>query len=412
MMRTPIDPISTKTACYIRDSSRTFKFVLFMFRATMFLEDIEGSPSLEMVNLVLQKLSRGEKVLHLAIGEPSFDTPNEIIEAAYESMRSGDVHYVSAYGLREVREAIKSKVARKNGIHVEIPNTIFATTKLSVYASLVAVSNRAYDALIPDPGYFYSEPVVLSGGHPIYYNFNRDFSLDIDEIKRKATPKTKAIVINSPSNPTGKVFTRKELKELYDFCYDRKIFIVSDEAYEDLVYEGQHFSIGSLEPKPEIVISLYSLSKSYAMTGWRAGYVLASEQVIYLINKFLENTVTCFPPFIQKASAYALNQCDRQISKFRDELKRRKKILEEKIDEIDALQPNKIEGAFYSFPQFTAKMSSRDLSRALLEKYGVAILAGASFGPSGEGHLRISFSVSPETIEQAMNKVKAFFNEL
>jgi len=377
----------------------------------MFLKDLERSPSLEMVNLVLAKIAKGEKVVSLAIGEPSFNTPDEIIEVAHESMRSGNVHYVPAYGTMEVREAIKRKVARKNGIHAEIANAIFCTTKFSVYASLVAASNKTYDALLPNPGYFYSEPVILSGGRPVYYKLKKDFSLDIDEIKKKTTRRTKVILVNSPSNPTSKVLRRSELEKLYDFCKDRKIFIISDEAYEDLVYEGQHFSVGSLEQKPEIVISLFSLSKSYAMTGWRAGYVVASERVIYLINKFLENTVTCFPPFIQTASAYALNKCDRYISEFRNELEKRKRLLEKEISEIDALEPPKIEGAFYAFPRYTKKMRSRELTKALLEKYGVALLAGTSFGPAGESHIRFSFSMSPETIEEGMNKVKAFFNE-
>jgi len=377
----------------------------------MFLEEVENSPSLEMVNLVLQRIAKGEKVVSLAIGEPSFNTPAEIVEVACESMRSGNVHYVSSYGTMEVREAIKGKVAKKNGIHAEIANTIFCTTKYSVYASLAAASNKAYDALLPNPGYFYWEPVVLSGGRPIFYKLKKDFSLDIEEIKKKATRRTKVILVNSPSNPTGKVLNRSELEELYEFCNDRKIFIISDEAYEDLVYEGQHFCVGSLEPKPEIVISLFSLSKSYSMTGWRAGYVVASERVIYMINKFLENTVTCFPPFIQKASAYALDKCDRYISEFRNELESRKRLLEKKISEIDTLEPSKIEGAFYAFPRYTIKMRSRELTKVLLDKYGIAVLAGTSFGDAGENHLRFSFSMSPETIEEGMNKVKAFFKE-
>ncbi|MGA2628161.1 MAG: aminotransferase class I/II-fold pyridoxal phosphate-dependent enzyme [Candidatus Bathyarchaeia archaeon] len=377
----------------------------------MFLEEVENSPSLEMVNLVLAKVAKGEKVVSLAIGEPSFNTPTEIVEVACEAMRSGDVHYTSSYGTSEVREAIKRKTAKKNGIHAEIPNTIFCTTKYSVYAALAAASNKAYDALLPDPGYFYWEPVVLSGGRPVFYTLNKDFSLDIDDIKKKTTRRTKVILVNSPSNPTGKVLKRTELKELYEFCRDRKIFIISDEAYEDLVYDGQHFCVGSLEPKPEFVISLFSLSKSYAMTGWRAGYVVASERIIYLINKFLENTVTCFPPFIQKASAYALDNGDKYIAKFRTELENRKKLLASKIEEIDALEPYKTEGAFYAFPRYTKKMRSRELVKVLLDKYGIAVLAGASFGHAGENHLRFSFSMSPETIENGMDKVKTFFKE-
>jgi len=378
----------------------------------MFLEEVENSPSLEMVNLVLAKVAKGEKVVSLAIGEPSFNTPTEIVEVACEAMRSGDVHYTSSYGTMEVRDAIKRKVAKKNGIRAEIPNTIFCTTKYAVYAALSAVSNKAYDALLPDPGYFYWEPVVLSGGRPVFYTLKNDFSLNIDEIKRKTTRRTKAILVNSPSNPTGKVLKRNELAELYEFCHDRKIFMISDEAYEDLVYEGQHFCVGSLEPKPELVISLFSLSKSYSMTGWRAGYIVASERIVYLINKFLENTITCYPPFIEKASAFALNNGDKYITEFRTELENRRKLLATKIGEIDALEPYKTEGAFYAFPKYNKKVKSRELVKVLLDKYGTAVLAGASFGRAGENHLRFSFSMAPETIENGMNKVKAFFKEL
>ena len=377
----------------------------------MFLDAVENSPSLEMVNLVLQRLAKGEKVVSLALGEPSFNTPAEIVEVACEAMRSGDVHYTSSYGTMEVREAIKRKVTKKNGIHAEIPNTIFCTTKYSVYAALAAASNKAFDALLPNPGYFYWEPTVLSGGRQVFYTLNKDFSLDIDEIKKKTTRRTKVILVNSPSNPTGKVLKRSDLEELYAFCKDRKIFIISDEAYEDLIYEGKHFCIGSLEPKPEFVISLFSLSKSYAMTGWRAGYVVASERVIYMINKFLENTVTCFPPFIQKASAHALDNGDKYISEFRTEMGNRKRLLEKKMGEIDALEPYRTEGAFYAFPQYTKKVKSRKLVKVLLDKYGIAVLAGASFGNAGENHLRFSFSMAPETIEEGMNKVKAYFKE-
>ena len=378
----------------------------------MFLEDVENSPSLEMVNLVLAKVAKGEKVVSLAIGEPSFKTPAEIVEVACQAMKAGDIHYTSSYGTMEVRDAIKRKVARKNVISAETNNTIFCTTKYSVYAALAAVSNKAYDALLPDPGYFYWEPVVLSGGRPVFYKLKKDFSLNIDEIRKKTTRRTKVILVNSPSNPTGKVLKRKELEELYEFCHDRKIFIISDEAYEDLVYEGQHFCVGSLESKPEIVISLFSLSKSYSMTGWRAGYIVTSERIVYLINKFLENTITCYPPFIEKASAFALDNGDRYITEFRAELENRRQLLARKIGEVQALEPYKTEGAFYSFPRYDKKIKSRELVKVLLDKYGIAVLAGASFGRAGENHLRFSFSMAPETIENGMNKVKAFFEEL
>jgi aspartate aminotransferase len=377
----------------------------------MYLDEIEGSPTLELVNLVLQKQAKGEKILSLAIGEPSFDTPKEIVEAAYNSMLNGKTHYTSSYGIPEVREAIRKKVLRRNGINAEVDNTIFVTTKLAVYASLQAVSQEPYEALIPDPGYFYSEPVILSGGKPVYYRLGENFSLDMDEVKRKVGNKTKAVVLNTPANPTGKVLGKEELRELYDFCCEKGIYIVSDEAYEDLVYEKSHFSIGSLEHKPEYVISLFSLSKSYAMTGWRAGYVVASQRVVHLINKFLENTLTCFPPFIQYASAYALNHGDSFIEKFKQEFFKRRHLLMDSVGRIDGLKLSTIEGAFYAFPRYKVKMGSVEFAKRLLERHGVAVLPGSSFGPSGEGHIRISFSGSEESIDQGIKKLGVFLSD-
>ncbi len=377
----------------------------------MFLTNIQGSPSLELVYLVLDKKARGEEVVSLAIGDPSFNTPKEIVDVACQAMRAGDVHYVGSYGTLEVREAIKNKVRRKNGINAELENCIFLTTKLAVYASLMSVSETPFDALIPDPGYFYSESVILAGGTPIRYALNPDFSLNIDAIKQRITPKTKALVINTPSNPTGKVLRSGELSELYNLCKERGIFVITDEAYEDLVYEGTHFSIGSLEPKPDIVVSIFSFSKSYSMTGWRAGYVVAGPKVIPLINKLLEHTMSCFSPFIEKACSYALNNCESSILEFRREYKERRDLLTEKINEIPELEAAPIEGAFYAFPKFKSNTNSMDFAKKLLLKQNAAVLPGIVFGPRGENHMRLSFSGSNEDIEEGMKRIQRFFGE-
>ncbi|MDA4117269.1 MAG: pyridoxal phosphate-dependent aminotransferase [Thaumarchaeota archaeon] len=377
----------------------------------MSLDKIPDSPSSEIFNTALQKQAKGEQVYSLAIGEPSFDTPTPIINAALKSMNSGGVHYTSSYGTKEVRDAIVKKVRRRNKIRAGIENTIFLTTKLAVYASLLAVSSENYEALIPDPGYYYTEPVVLSGGKPIRYRLADDYSLNLEEIKGRVTSKTRAIILNTPSNPTGKVLERRELRSLLDMCLERGIRIISDEAYEDLVYDKEHVSIGSMEESPNAVVSLFSLSKSYAMTGWRAGYVVGDEKTVRRINRFLETAVTCFPPFIMAASAYALLEGDRFVLKFREELRKRKELLEDAMDEIPSLEYQETEGAFYSFPRYRGHLASSAVARKLLNGYNVAVLPGAIFGPSGEGHLRISFASSEETLAEAMHRLKAFFED-
>ncbi len=374
----------------------------------MLIDRVKDSPAYEIFDAVSKKRAAGEEVYSLAIGEPSFDTPAEIIDAATKSMKRGEVHYSSSYGTAQVREAIRYKVRHKNGISADIENTIFMTTKLGVFVALASVPGEKYEALVPDPGYYYSEPVVLAGGTPVRYNLAEDFSLDADQVKKRTSPLTRVIVLNTPSNPTGKVFDKSQLEELFEFCTDKGIFIISDESYEDLVYEKRHWSIGSFEKTPNLVISVFSLSKSYAMTGWRAGYVVASENIVQRMNRFLENTMTCFPQFIQSASAFALLNGDKYIARFRAELRKRRNLLQEKMSRIPSLEYEETEGAFYSFPKFSLPIPSTELSKRLLDEHNVAILPGVLFGPSGERHLRISFASPPNVIEEGMKRLGTF----
>ncbi|HVB95464.1 MAG TPA: aminotransferase class I/II-fold pyridoxal phosphate-dependent enzyme [Nitrososphaerales archaeon] len=375
----------------------------------MLLEKIPDSPAFEIFNLASKKREAGEKVFSLSIGEPSFDTPLPIVNAAYESMKSGGGHYSSSWGSRDLREAIVEKVRRKNRVNASLENVIFITTKLSIYASLLSLARTRFEVLVPDPGYYYSEPVALSGGKPVRYKLGPDFRLDMDEIEAEVTPRTRAIIVNTPSNPAGKVFDRKDLRGLLELCLERDIKVISDEAYEDLVYEKQHVSLGSLEGSPTGVISLFSLSKSFAMTGWRAGYVVADAETILRVNRFLETAVTCLPPFIQAASAYALRNCERYTAEFREELRKRRALLDEGLSEIPGLESQKVEGAFYGFPRFKASLGSRVVANRLLSEQNVAVLPGVIFGPSGERHLRISFGSPPETIVEGTRRLKAFF---
>lgn len=375
----------------------------------MFLDKIADSPAFAIFNAAAKKRAAGQEVFSLSIGEPSFDTPLPIINAAYESMKGAGGHYTSSWGDDTLREVIVEKVRRKNGIKAGLGNAIFITTKLSIFATMLSLARPGFEVLVPDPGYYYSEPVTLAGGKPVRYKLSEDFALDVDEVRSKITAKTRAVMVNTPSNPAGKVFGRKELRELLDVCLERKVRVISDEAYEDLVYEKKHVSIGSMEASPKAVISLFSLSKSYAMTGWRAGYIVADEATILAVNRFLETAVTCFPPFIQAASAYAIQNCERYTEGFREELKKRRGILEEGLAGMSALEFRRPEGAFYGFPRLRVREGSMALARRLLAEKNVAVLPGSIFGPSGEGHIRISFGSPPETIVEGTRRLREFF---
>lgn len=377
----------------------------------MHISELEGSPSLEVVNLVLQKLSRGEKITSLAIGEPLYKTPDKIMEIAYESMKNGETHYTSSYGIPEVRDAITEKVRRKNGIRASFENTIFITSKQSIYATFMALAGKRSGILLPNPGYFFSEPAELAGLKPIYYRARADLSPDVDDIMSKLDSNVAAILVNSPSNPTGKVMDREDLKAVYEAAKKHGAKIISDEAYEDLVYEKKHFSPGSLEDAPDTVVSIFSLSKSYSMTGWRAGYTVADPKTVSNISKVIEHTFTCSPPFIQKASAYALKNGDGYIEEFRKDFRKKRDMVTKRIGEIDGLSLAPIEGAFYAFPSYTKKIRSTDFSRELLEKHGTAVLPGLAFGTAGEGHIRISFSGTQESIDHGLDEIEKYLRE-
>ena len=379
----------------------------------MGLDELQGSASLEVLDLVFKKRSEGNNVISFYIGEPVFDTPKAIIDAAVEGMRSGMTHYVSSFGIQEFREAAARKVARKNGIKCSADNTIFMSGKMAIYAVGMALNlSPKSEVLVPDPGYFYSEPSLMAGLVPVTYDLNMDYSFNFDDIRKKINSRTRAIFINTPSNPTGVVYSEKELRELYSICREKKIKIVSDEAYEDLVYEKSHFSIGSLESEPDLVISIFTLSKSYSMTGWRGGYIIAEENIVKRIGKFMEHAVTCLPAFIQHAAVVALTKCDREVMDFREKFRQRRDLAVSRLKEIDQLSVNKVEGAFYIFPQFSVKMTSDKLSREILNQANVALLPGSAFGKRGEGHLRFSYSGSLEDIDEGMNRLAKFFIDL
>ncbi|MCL6003118.1 MAG: pyridoxal phosphate-dependent aminotransferase [Thermoplasmatales archaeon] len=378
----------------------------------MFISELEGSPSLEIVNLVLQKLARGEKVTSLAIGEPMYKTPKEIMDVAYKSMLDGDTHYTSSYGTQEVREAIVEKVNRKNKIKANTENTVFITAKQSVHAAMMAVAGKRSKILLPNPGYFYTEPALLAGLTPVRYPMNSDLSFNVSKVISMLDDETAAVMINSPGNPTGRVIEKKELEELYRACNSRGIKIISDEAYEDLVYNKDHFSIGSLEERPSMVITIFSLSKSYSMTGWRAGYTTGSKEMITNIARVLEHTYTCSPPFIQKASAFALRNGDGFINEFKLDFKKKKEHVEKRLSEMKEMKTYPIEGAFYAFPSYGVKMKSQDLAKGLLDKHQVAVLPGVAFGDAGEGHIRISFSGSMESIDRGFDALGQFLRSV
>lgn len=354
----------------------------------------------------------GKKVIHFEIGRPDFDTPEYIKKAAAQALSEGKVHYTSNFGLMELRQAIADKLARENNIPYKA-SEVLVTVGLSeaVFAVLATILEEGDELLVPDPVWLnYINVPNLLGAKAVTYSLKEEtgFQLDLDEIRAKITPKTRAVVIVTPNNPTGGVLSEEVLKELAEIVISNDLMVISDEIYERLIYDGaKHISIASLPGMKERTFTMNGMSKAYAMDGWRLGYVAAPEEYIMAMNKFHQHNTTCAPNFVQVAAIAALTQEGDEVADMVKEYQRRRDYAVKAINEIDGISCQCPKGAFYIFINCKSLgMKSADLSAWLLENAGIALVPGDVFGPGGEGYLRMSFANSYENVVEGCKKLK------
>lgn len=360
----------------------------------------------------------GEKVIHFELGRPDFDTPEYIKEAAYKALAEGKVHYTSNYGTMELRQAIADKLNRENHVDYKA-SEILVTVGLSeaVFAVLAAILNEGDEILVPDPVWLnYVNVPNLLGAVPVTYSLKEEtgFQIDFDEIRAKITPKTRAVVIVTPNNPTGGVLTEDVLKELADIAVSNDLMVLADEVYERLIYDGEkHISIASLPEMKERTFTLNGMSKAYAMDGWRLGYVAAPESYIVTMNKFHQHNTTCAPSFVQAAAAAALTEEGDEVNEMVKEYKRRRDCAVKAINEIPGLSCRCPKGAFYIFINCKAlNRSCEELADYFLEEAKIALVPGNVFGPGGEGYLRMSFANSYENVAEGCRRLKEAVEKL
>lgn len=354
----------------------------------------------------------GEKVLHFEIGRPDFDTPEYIKKAAEQALAEGKVHYTSNFGLMELRQAIADKLKRENNVDYKA-SEVLVTVGLSeaVFAVLATILEEGDEILVPDPVWLnYINVPNLLGAKAVTYGLTEEtgFQMDLEEVKAKITPKTRAIVIITPNNPTGGVLSEDVLKELADIAISNDLMVISDEVYERLIYDGaKHISIASLPGMKERTFTMNGMSKAYAMDGWRLGYVAAPEEYILAMNKFHQHNTTCAPNFVQVAAIAALTQERNEVKEMVKEYQRRRDYAVKAINEIPGLHCECPKGAFYIFINCKSlNMKSADLSAYLLEEAKIALVPGDVFGPGGEGYLRMSFANSYENMVEGCKQLK------
>lgn len=364
----------------------------------------------------LQAMAAEEKgIISLGPGEPDFDTPKYILNKLKAELFKGHTHYTAPGGKKELKEEIAKKLKRKNGIIADPEKSILVTcgSTEGLLLGLAAVIDPTEEVLIPDPGYFAYGPMVeFLDGEATAYSLHEDtgFQPDPDEIRKLVTRKTKAIVINSPSNPTGSVFKRSFLEEIADIAIEHDLHILSDEAYEDIVHgHAKHVSIGSFNGMENNTISLFSFSKSYAMAGFRVGYAVGSEEIIESMTRSHLYSSICAPAISQIGALAALKGPQRDVERMRKDYGRRREFILKRLDELEGLDVKvKPEGAFYAFPRFDADfgMSSVEFVKYLLKRAKVVTIPGSEFGRNGEGFIRMSYATDIKLIERAIDNIE------
>lgn len=370
--------------------------------------------------------AEGKDVVGFGAGEPDFNTPQNIIDACKKALDEGKTKYVPASGINELKDAVVNKFKRDNDLSYERNQIIISTGgKQCLFNTLMALTNPGDEILIAKP-YWVSYPdlIALSGGNCIVVDTREeeDYKFTLENLETSLTPKTKAIIVNSPNNPTGTVYSREELQSIADFCKKHDIFIISDEIYEPLIYgEEKHVSIASLsEDAYNRTVVINALSKAYAMTGWRLGYAAGPKDLIKIMGNIQSHTTSNSTSFVQYAAVEALNGDQSFIPQMNEEFRLRRDYMVTRADKIKGLDYIYPKGAFYlmldvryfigkHFRGNTIK-SSLDLADMLLSEYLVAVVPGSGFGL--EGFLRLSYAINRDAIKKGFDRIEEFLAEI
>lgn len=388
-------------------------------------QSIEPSVTLKIVGKAKAMIAAGEDVISFSAGEPDFKTPQKIREAAIEAINEGRTGYTAATGMPELKAAIIRKLKRDHNLDYEMNEILVSNgAKHSLFNVLQAICNEGDEVIIPSPYWVsYPEMVRMAGATPVYAVLNpkEGFAYDMSALEGLVTDKTKAILINSPNNPTGAVYNRETLQQLADIAVKHDLFIISDEIYEKLTYEGEHVSVASLsEEIKSRTILINGLSKAYAMTGWRIGYTAAPANIAKIMGNMQSHATSNPNTIAQYAGIVALDQCEEDIMAFKEEFNRRRQLMCELLDQIEGVACDIPKGAFYVMVPVDAfigkKHGDRTISDTvefcdvLLDNQKMATVPGSAFGL--DGYIRLSYATSDENIIEGVKRFKTFVENL
>ncbi len=354
----------------------------------------------------------GRKVIHLEIGEPDFDTPRHIVEAAAEALREGFTHYVAAAGLPELREAVGEFFGRTGrGRYPADRVVVTPGAKPIMFYAIVALCQEGDEVLYPDPGFPMYESISSFVGAtpvPVPLREENQFRMDPEEVASRITDRTKLLIINSPHNPCGSALSRDDVEALAKLAIEHDLYVLSDEVYWAIQYEGEHASIAAVDGMHDRTILLDACSKTFAMTGWRLGFCGLPAPLAEPFTRLVINSVSCSAAFTQRAALAAVTGPWEPVEAMVNEFHKRRDVMVEGLNRIPGIRCQEPAGAFYVFPNIRdLSVSSQTVSNALLDRAGVACLSGRAFGPEGEGYIRLSYANSVEALRDALDAIEA-----
>lgn len=375
---------------------------------------LEGQRMFQILAVARELERQGKEILHFELGDPDFDTPKNIVQAAIESLKNGETHYAPSSGLLEFKKASAEVTLRSRGFKPDLDQLLVCPgANVQIYYAAACAVNPGEEVIVPDPGFVSYFSILKFLGIKIIrvplYEKN-EFRLNPDDVQEAITDKTRMIIMNSPSNPTGAVMTEGEVRRMYEIAKEYDVYLLSDEIYARMLYRDantSHHSPSKFDHCKERTIVVNGFSKSYAMTGWRLGVVTGPAELINKMGLLLETTTSCVSPFIQKAGIEALKGSQEPIINMVDEFRERRDIMVEGLNSLPGITCLKPKGAFYVFPNVTKTgLTSEEFADVMLNQAGVALAPGTIFGEYAQGYVRLCYANSVETIKKAIEGMR------
>ena len=377
-----------------------------------------GQPMFKVLDRVQELERQGRDIVHFEIGDPDFDTPRNIIDAACDSLKSGETHYTSSMGLHDLRVAICNTTEISRKFRPDIEQVLVTPgANIAIYYAVRCLVDSGNDVILPDP-YFptYRSVIEFCGVNPIYVPLKEEngFRMNPGDIEDRITDKTQLIIVNSPHNPCGSVMTKDELDAVFNIAEKHNVYLLLDEIYSRLIYdkEAEFYSPAVRDRCKEFTVLTNGFSKAFAMTGWRIGGIIGPKDVIAKMGLLLQTTASCVPPFIQRAAIEAISGTQDEVRKMSNEFKARRDLMVDGLRELPGITCLKPGGALYVFPNIQGTgMDEETFARVMLEDAGVALLPGTNFGKAGAGYVRLCYATDSEHIAEGLTRMEKCLKE-